>query len=71
MDVALQQYTSMIYKLTIISFSFNTPIDDCHYIWYNRLYQCKKLGKIFTGPMYKLLLSFMVISDVYRSFIPN
>ena len=33
--------------------------------------QCQKLGKIFTGPMYKLLLSFTVILDVYRSFIPN
>ena len=34
-------------------------------------YQCKKLGKIFTGLTYKLLLSFKVISDVYKSFIPN
>ena len=33
--------------------------------------QCQKLGKIFTGPTYKLLLSFMVISDIYWSFIPN
>ena len=31
--------------------------------------QCQKWGKIFTGPTYKLLLSFTVISDVYRSFI--
>ena len=31
----------------------------------------KKLGTIFTGPTYNLLLSFMVISDVCRSFIPN
>ena len=29
--------------------------------------QYQKLGKIFTGPMYKLLLIFMVISDVYMS----
>ena len=27
--------------------------------------------KIFTDPMYKLLLGYMVISDVYSSFIPN
>ena len=34
-------------------------------------YHCQKLGKIFTGLTYELLLSFAVISDVYRSFIPN
>ena len=34
------------------------------------LYQCQKLGKIFTGPTYKLLFSFTVISDVHKSFIP-
>ena len=28
-----------------------------------------KSGKIFTGPTYKLFLSFAVISNVYRSFI--
>ena len=33
--------------------------------------ECQKLGKIFTGPMYKLLLSFMAILDVYMSFIPH
>ena len=33
--------------------------------------QCHKLGKIFTCPMHKLLLSSTVISDVYRSFTPN
>ena len=33
--------------------------------------QCRKLGKIFTCPTHKLFLSFMLISDVYRSFIPN
>ena len=33
--------------------------------------QCHKLGKTFTGPMYKLHLSFMVFSDVYSSLIPN
>ena len=33
--------------------------------------QCQKLGKIFTGPTYKLHLSSMVISDVCRLFIPN
>ena len=34
--------------------------------------QCEKLGKIFTGPIDKLLLSFMLISDdVYRLFIPS
>ena len=30
-----------------------------------------KLGRIFTGPMYKLLLSFLLIADFYRSFVPN
>ena len=35
------------------------------------LVQCQKLGKIFTGPTYKLILSFTVISDVYCSFMPN
>ena len=35
----------------------------------NTLHQCQKLGKIFTGPTYKLLLSFTVISDVYRYFL--
>ena len=29
------------------------------------------LGKIFIGPTCKLLLSFVVISDIQRSFIPN
>ena len=33
--------------------------------------QYLKIGKIFTGLMYKLLLSFKVISDVYMSLIPN
>ena len=33
--------------------------------------ECKKLGKIFTCPTYELLSNFVVISDVYRSFIPN
>ena len=38
----------------------------------NHIYiQFQKLGKIFTGPTYKLLLRFTVICDVYRSFIPN
>ena len=33
--------------------------------------QCQKLGKIFTGPTYKLFLSFTTISDIYMSFISN
>ena len=37
------------------------------YIWC----QCQNLRKIFTDPMYESLLSFTVISDVYRSFIPT
>ena len=37
----------------------------------HHLKQHKKLGKIFTGPTYKLLLSFTVISNFNRSFIPN
>ena len=32
---------------------------------------CQKLGKIFTGPIYKQLLSFTVIPDVNKSFIQN
>ena len=32
--------------------------------------ECQKL-EVLTGPMYKLLLSFTVISEGYRSFIPN
>ena len=31
----------------------------------------EKCGKMFTGLMLKLLLSFTVISDVYRSFVTN
>ena len=38
---------------------------------FNRPLQCQTLGKIFTHPMCKLVFSFTVISDVYRSFIPN
>ena len=33
--------------------------------------QCHKVTKIFTGLMYKFILSFMVISDIYRSLIQN
>ena len=33
--------------------------------------QCQKLGKLYTGPTYKSLLSFTVIWDVYKSIIPN
>ena len=35
------------------------------------LMQCQKLGKIFTGMTYKLLLSFTAIPDVCRSSSPN
>ena len=35
------------------------------------VYQSQKWAKIFTGATYKLFFSFSVISDVYRSFIPN
>ena len=34
-------------------------------------HQCKKICNIFTGTSYRLLLSFTVISDVYKSFIPH
>ena len=34
-------------------------------------FTASKMRKIYTGPTYKLPLSFTVISDVYRSFIPN
>ena len=33
--------------------------------------QCQQLGKIFPGPTHKLLLSLMVIPDVYGPLIPN
>ena len=35
----------------------------------NHVHAVSKFRKIFTGPTYKLLLSFTVISDVYMSFI--
>ena len=35
------------------------------------IYAVPIIGKIFTGPTYKLLLSFTVNSNVYRSFIPT
>ena len=35
------------------------------------LAQCQKLGNIITGLTYRLLLSFTIISDVYRSFIKD
>ena len=38
---------------------------------YRAVLQCQKLGKIFTGPANKSLLSFIVISDVYKSCIPD
>ena len=52
---------------------------NCTLQWYNNcwnychgtLSQCQKLGKIVTGLTLELLLSFMVISDVYGSFITN
>ena len=31
--------------------------------------QCKKLGKLFTGPPCKLLFSSTVFSDVHKSYI--
>ena len=34
-------------------------------------FQCEKLETIFTGLLHNLFFNFMVISDVYRSFIPN
>ena len=39
----------------------------CCFKFDNLWYQYKKLGKIFTGRTYKLLLKFTVISEVYRS----
>ena len=33
-----------------------------------RMYSISEWKEIFTGPMYKLFVSFEVISDVYRSF---
>ena len=56
-----------------LMYTFDSPANEC---WVSfslnpRLnLQCYKLGKIFTGPTYKLLLRCMVFSDVYRSFIP-
>ena len=46
-------------------------LDLTHLSSLNACNQCQKLGKIFTGLTYKLLLSFTVIPEVYRSFIPN
>ena len=37
----------------------------------NKPLQYKIVGKIFTGLPYKLLSSFAIISDVYKSFIRN
>ena len=34
-------------------------------------FSAQKIRTIFIGQVYKLLLSFTIISDVYRSFIPN
>ena len=34
-------------------------------------FQCEKLSELFTGATFKLFFSFMVISDVWGSFIPN
>ena len=39
--------------------------------WLNRYIQRKWMRTIFTGMTYKLLSSFMAISDVYRCFIAN
>ena len=33
--------------------------------------QCQKLGKIFTGSTDKFFFNFKVISDAYKSFMPN
>ena len=41
----------------------------CHILM--MLLQWQKIRKIFTVPRYKLLLSFTIISYVYRSLIPN
>ena len=43
----------------------------CSERWKKLWELCQKLGKIFTGPMNKLLLNFKIISDVYRSVIPD
>ena len=32
-------------------------------------YECKKIRKIFTGPVLKLVQSFVVISDVYSHLL--
>ena len=38
-------------------------------VHHRRVSQCKKLGKIFTGPTYKLLLRLTATSDISMSFI--
>ena len=48
----------------------NLPLHRVQWFQIHR-HQCKKLGKIFTGPTSKLHLSYMVISYVYKSFGPN
>ena len=53
-------------SLVIISLLFGFDI-----VWANCACQCLKMGKLLTYPTSKLLLSFGIIPDVYRSLIPN
>ena len=68
-------------KRSVISFSCKPPrllvIDEnfphdltvelsTRNIWKHNVISVSKIRKIFTGPTHKLLLSFTVISDVYR-----
>ena len=55
--------------ITNVADVVNFVVDHCRTEINN--IQGQKLGKIFTGPTYNLLLSFTVISDVSRPFIPN
>ena len=70
-------YTEHLMRRSLLHTGFiQSLLSLCILVFYHWTYmssyqQCKKLGKIFTSPTCKLILSFMVISDVYRSFIPN
>ena len=63
--ISARQYKDQVNKKYIDPLVIVTVWMDVEFL------QCQKLAKIFTGPIYKLLLSFMVISDVCRSFISN
>ena len=50
-------------------YSHNLLLSQC--MWCHVIIAVKQSGKTFTGLKYNLLLSFNIVSDVFRSFIPN